>query len=234
MKNRILNHKFIIFHIATICSIVYLFPGCSILSSIGFDKFTNIRSADKPEKAKSQIMIGYIENRDLRFDPYRIKNFVSMLRFEIIRSGNAVIQSDDSVPSQEGSANKQGSSNPASSNPVAETDTNVQNAMQEMTKSLQPSAPAAKQEKSNKLLSESEIKGLSSFGFDYYLQGSFSLADNGNILDKKTATLVFIDVFDRTGKMVRTISYTSENKNFSDADHLKDICSNIADKLNKR
>lgn len=82
---------------------------------------------------------------------------------------------------------------------------------------------------------ENEIKNLSSkVNLDYYLQGSFGMSDNGSILDLNFTTLIFLDVHDKTGKLVKSVSYTQDSKNFSDADDLKQASISLVDKIMKK
>lgn len=99
-----------------------------------------------------------------------------------------------------------------------------------------PTATASTEAKDSKrIFMENEIKNLSSkVNFDYYLQGSFGMSDNGSILDRNFTTLIFLDVHDKTGKLVKSVSYTQDSKNFSDADDLKQASISLVDKIMKK
>lgn len=192
------------------------------------------RSAEKAEKVKANYQIGYLENRDFRFDPFRVKNFVSLLKFEIIKGGNGIIEEGSEVESA-----KSGSPAPAALTAL------TQNPEAKETPALPPlptpnpempkSGPETVAKEGKRILTEIEIKNLSAkMNFDYYLQGSFGMSDNGSILDRNFATLIFIDVYDKSGKLVRTVSYSQESKNFSEAEDLKHASISLVDKIMQR
>ncbi|MFA4795563.1 lipoprotein [Leptospira kirschneri] len=195
------------------------------------------RAAEKAATVKANYQIGYIENRDFRFDPFRIKNFISLLKFEIIRNGNGLVE-EESETSKTNPPTSVSTNNPMLQNPEATTTPPSTPIASTTTtpETPKPTATASTEVKDSKrIFMENEIKNLSSkVNFDYYLQGSFGMSDNGSILDRNFTTLIFLDVHDKTGKLVKSVSYTQDSKNFSDADDLKQASISLVDKIMKK
>ncbi|XDD51126.1 lipoprotein [Leptospira sp. WS92.C1] len=191
------------------------------------------RSAEKAEKVKANYQVGYLENRDFKFDPFRVKNFISLLKFEIIRVGNGLIEdgTEPDMPVAKNTAPQGISQSPeAVQTPVVPTMSIAPS--QELAKPVNPDLST---KDAKRILSETEIRGLATkMNFDYYLQGSFGISDSGGILDRSFTTLIFIDVYDRSGKLVRSVSYTQESKHFSEADDLKNASVSIVDRIVKK
>ncbi|TGM61746.1 lipoprotein [Leptospira adleri] len=202
------------------------------------------RSAEKAEKVKANYQIGYLENRDFKFDPFRVKNFISLLKFEIIRGGNGIIEegSEPEISKPNLVAQAQtptATQNPeAKENPVSPT-ANLPSAGTAAAEMIKPASPIPAADNNSKdtkkILSETEIKNLASkMNFDYYLQGSFGISDNGSILEKNFTTLIFIDVHDKSGKLLRTVAFSQESKNFSEAEDLKQASLHLAERIVKK
>ncbi len=194
------------------------------------------RAAEKATTVKANYQIGYIENRDFRFDPFRIKNFISLLKFEIIRNGNGLVEEEPET-SKTNPPTSVTTNNPMLQNPEATTTTPVvpTTTAPETSKPVAASTESNPPKDSKRIFMENEIKNLSSkVNFDYYLQGSFGMSDNGSILDRNFTTLIFLDVHDKTGKLVKSVSYTQDSKNFSDADDLKQASISLIDKIMKK
>ncbi|MCG6167176.1 lipoprotein [Leptospira sp. FAT2] len=224
-------HKILIFVLLCI-----LYNGCMVFNR-------SARAAEKAEKVKANYQIGYLENRDFRFDPFRIKNFISLLKFEIIRGGNGLVEDgSESDPSKNSTSAPQQTPSSTVQNPEAKDSVSPPvptQAMQAMTnpEGVKPNSDAttAAAKDTKRMLTETEIKSLSTkTNFDYYLQGSFGMSDNGSILDRNFTTLIFIDVYDKTGKLIRTVSYAQESKNFSEADDLRQASISLVDKIMKK
>ncbi|EKO16567.1 lipoprotein [Leptospira kirschneri] len=223
--NRIIYKIIILIFTNTILS------GCLIFGN------KTARAAEKAATVKANYQIGYIENRDFRFDPFRIKNFISLLKFEIIRNGNGLVE-EESETSKTNPPTSVSTNNPMLQNPEATTTPPSTPIAPTTTtpETPKPTATASTEAKDSKrIFMENEIKNLSSkVNFDYYLQGSFGMSDNGSILDRNFTTLIFLDVHDKTGKLVKSVSYTQDSKNFSDADDLKQASISLVDKIMKK
>ncbi|TGL79171.1 lipoprotein [Leptospira yasudae] len=206
------------------------------------------RSAEKADKIKANYQIGYLENRDFRFDPFRVKNFISLLKFEIIRGGNGLVEegSEQDTSKMNPTPAPTLPNNAVTQNPEAKESASTPitpptvpiptAAMQAMTNPEGSKTAIDSSQKENKrILTETEIKSLSGkTNFDYYLQGSFGISDNGSILDRNYTTLIFIDVHDKSGKLVRTVTFSQESKHFSEAEDLKQASISLVDKIMKK
>ncbi|UOG41304.1 lipoprotein [Leptospira noguchii] len=223
-----------------IYKIIILFFTNILLSSCVIFGNKAARAAEKATTVKANYQIGYIENRDFRFDPFRIKNFISLLKFEIIRNGNGLVEEEPET-SKTNPPTSVTTNNPMLQNPEATTTTPPTPVVPTTTAPETPKPAATTSTESNlskdskRIFMENEIKNLSSkVNFDYYLQGSFGMSDNGSILDRNFTTLIFLDVHDKTGKLVKSVSYTQDSKNFSDADDLKQASISLIDKIMKK
>lgn len=216
--------------------IILIFTNIILSGCVIFGNKT-ARAAEKAATVKANYQIGYIENRDFRFDPFRIKNFISLLKFEIIRNGNGLVE-EESETSKTNPPTSVATNNPMLQNPEATTTPPSTPIAPTTTtpETPKPTATASTEAKDSKrIFMENEIKNLSSkVNFDYYLQGSFGMSDNGSILDRNFTTLIFLDVHDKTGKLVKSVSYTQDSKNFSDADDLKQASISLVDKIMKK
>ncbi|WP_078131596.1 lipoprotein [Leptospira kirschneri] len=221
----------IIYKITILIFTNIILSGCVIFGN------KTARAAEKAATVKANYQIGYIENRDFRFDPFRIKNFISLLKFEIIRNGNGLVE-EESETSKTNPPTSVATNNPMLQNPEATTTPPSTPIASTTTtpETPKPTATASTEVKDSKrIFMENEIKNLSSkVNFDYYLQGSFGMSDNGSILDRNFTTLIFLDVHDKTGKLVKSVSYTQDSKNFSDADDLKQASISLVDKIMKK
>ncbi|AKP27145.1 putative lipoprotein [Leptospira interrogans serovar Manilae] len=218
--------------------IIILFFTSIILNGCVIFGNKTARAAEKAATVKANYQIGYIENRDFRFDPFRIKNFISLLKFEIIRNGNGLVEEEPET-SKTNPPTPVATSNPMLQNPEATTTAPSTPTVPTTPETPKPTTTTSTEtnpsKDSKRIFMENEIKNLSSkVNFDYYLQGSFGMSDNGSILDRNFTTLIFLDVHDKTGKLVKSVSYTQDSKNFSDADDLKQASISLVDKIMKK
>lgn len=214
--------------------IIILFFTSIILNGCVIFGNKTARAAEKAATVKANYQIGYIENRDFRFDPFRIKNFISLLKFEIIRNGNGLVEEEPET-SKTNPPTPVATSNPMLQNPEATTTAPTTTTPETPKPTTTTSTETNSSKDSKRIFMENEIKNLSSkVNFDYYLQGSFGMSDNGSILDRNFTTLIFLDVHDKTGKLVKSVSYTQDSKNFSDADDLKQASISLVDKIMKK
>lgn len=191
-----------------------------------------VRYASIKEKGKGIYLIGYIENRDSYFDPYGAKNLVNMLKFEFIRSGYDILQLEDVLKSQE-------------PNPFANASTTLPQGINEnknpqaVTGSETPSITKIAGEKTifsvetePKILRAIEIKNLANnVKFDYYIQGAVAMNDNRKLLNKKESGIIFLEIYDKNGKITGSLNYTVEDRVFTEAVLLKDVCTKIVKKI---
>ncbi|TGK00829.1 lipoprotein [Leptospira semungkisensis] len=199
-----------------------LFVVMCVLLIVGCDYFNTgtVRVATKRESVKSVYLLGYIENRDTHFDPFNTKNLTSMLKFELLDAGYGILLIDDYVKSGDDSNSKKES-------------TSANDASKAL---LAGDANALKGgDFGSRILKESEIKSFQGVAnFDYLIQGAIAMGDNRKLLDKTESGIVFLEIFDKSGKIVTSINYTIEGKVLTEPEMLKAICSKIIDKIDKR
>ncbi|TGK15080.1 lipoprotein [Leptospira kmetyi] len=202
----------------------------------GYFNTGTIRYATKKEKSKATYLMGHIENRDSYFDPFGAKNLGNMLKFEFINHGYDTLQIEDILKAQEqnllqGIGSSQGG-NPEIKNPQAVTNAD----------SPSPAVTRIAGERSvfsldydPKILREAEIKNLSGIvKFDYYIQGAVAMNDNRKLINKKESGIIFLEIFDKNGKITGSLNYTVDDRVFTEAGLLKDICSKIVRKIDSK
>ncbi|MCE9499355.1 MAG: lipoprotein, partial [Leptospira sp.] len=82
------NNKFTLLAILSIC--VFIFSDCFLLGAKGEFKYADIKTS-----RKGKVLIGFIENRDLKYSPYNTKNLTDLLKFEIMNQGYEAYTIDD-------------------------------------------------------------------------------------------------------------------------------------------
>lgn len=200
--------------------IFFWFISCTSLSLNYFNSGT-VRMASKPDAVKSTYLLGFIENRDSHFDPFSTKNLASMLRFSLLNSGYGILNLEDYVKSTE--------------DPNAAKSKLLEQPSNEPSKALLGASLPAGQDLSSRILKESEIKAIgASANFDYLIQGAIAMSDNRRMLDKAESGMIFLEIFDKSGKIVRSINYTIEGKTLSEAELLHSVCSRIIDRLDNK
>ncbi|WP_016760483.1 lipoprotein [Leptospira weilii] len=192
-----------------------------------------IRYATKKEKTKATYLIGFIENRDSYYDPFGAKNLSNMLKFEFINSGYEILQIEDFLKSQElnliqSVANTQ--SQTETKNPQAISTPEFQN----VTKIAGEKAYFSL-DYEPKILREVEIKNIGNgIKFDYYIQGAVAMNDNRKLINKKESGIIFLEIYDKNGKITGSLNYTVDDRVFTEANLLKDICAKIISKIDTK
>ncbi|TGK17845.1 lipoprotein [Leptospira fluminis] len=201
-----------------------------ILSTICFTVFVancnyfntgTVRLATKKQTVKSVYLLGFIENRDNHFDPFITKNLISMLKFELLDAGYGILSIEDFV--------KVGEENSLKREPAAGAG--------DPNKALLggDSGGHLHSDLGSRLLKESEIKSVQNVAqFDFLIQGAVVMGDNRKLLDKTESGIVFLEVFDKSGKIVSSINYTIEGRVITEPELLKAICTRIIDKIDNR
>ncbi|RHX78454.1 lipoprotein [Leptospira yasudae] len=212
---------------------ILIFAIIAFIVRCGYFNTGTIRYATKKEKSKATYLMGFIENRDSYFDPYGAKNLGNMLKFEFINHGYDILQIEDILKSQEqnliqGVGNYQ--STPENKNPqavtIADSPTATKIAGEKIVFNL---------EYEPKILREVEIKNLNGIvKFDYYIQGAVAMNDNRKLINKKESGIIFLEIYDRNGKITGSLNYTVDDRVFTEAGLLKDICSKIVRKIDSK
>ncbi|EQA38121.1 putative lipoprotein [Leptospira inadai serovar Lyme str. 10] len=191
----------------------------------------SVRYAERKDKAKGVYLLGFIENRDSHFDPFSTKNLSSMLKFELLFSGYDVLVIGDYLKTIEDNVAKEKAFKKEKS---TESKDNT-NFLPDSAKNVAGENFWQNIELDPRNLKEQEIKNLSgTVAFDFFIQGAISMNDNRKILDKKESAIIFLEVFDKKGKIISSVNYTVEDRTFTEANLLRDVCTKIVDKLDKR
>ncbi|WP_246050446.1 lipoprotein [Leptospira langatensis] len=211
-----------------------------VLVNCAYPFFLNsgsIRMATKKESVKSTYLLGYIENRDSHFDPFHTKNLSSMLKFELLNAGYGILVLDDYIkPGEDMSPGKEAASKRGETKDLLAQ--LAENAKMSGGGSASPGAEGSgflSSDYGSKLLRESEIKTVQGVThFDFFIQGAIAMNDNRKIIDKTENGIIFLEIFDKSGKFVSSINYTVEGRTLTEAELLKSICGRVIDKLEKR
>lgn len=200
-----------------------------------------LMEADRPH-----ILIGHIENRDLRFNPYDHKNFADMLSFELIRAGytvssldfNARMTRQDKSPTGGTDATHPAEDYPLL--PAQETyiDSKVLNERDPAGDMLPrafrnlagearqlPSTPVAEPKR---LLPEEIRKYIAGSNAQFFFQGSIGRSESGMLLELSEDTLIFLEIHDRRGSKIAAMNVVLENRSLKRAELLRKTAIQIA------
>ncbi|TGN08483.1 lipoprotein [Leptospira ilyithenensis] len=177
----------------------------------------NIRSAISSQSSSRKILVGYIENRDLKSLKQAPKNFKDLLQFELIKNGFNL------VPYRKKNAhpgNKESSKDAIGSLPESLRRIAGENSYEDY--------------KEEKLLDREEIRSLfRDETFDILIQGSISIQSNDQILDRKEYNYIFLHIFDHEGNNLGMISSTFDNKILYESELMKKVAEGLAFELKK-
>ncbi|TGN16950.1 lipoprotein [Leptospira idonii] len=177
----------------------------------------NIRSATASVSSQKKIVIGPIENRDIKSLRSIASDFQDLLKFELMKN-NFVL-----VPIQKRKNKKDFDES------------------KDMLGSLPIQLRKAAGENWNevysgdRLLDREEIKNLYlEDPFDLYLQGSISIQNNDRVLDKKEYNYIFLHIYDANGNSVGMITSTFDNEIMYESELLKKVADGIILEFQKK
>lgn len=200
-----------------LCVFVICFTGC-VKDSLRYSLENNLNGI--------RITIGYIEDRCVNYSPYISNNFSDMLEFELASIGykTILIKNTSNVEIPVVSENKQLSQNKNDLDNILPASAISANSQENTGKFSRFGVP--------KYLYSDEIAKLAiNYKFDYYVQGSISQYDTGELLNQQSNGIILLEVYNKDGLKIGSISYTIGNASFEESDYLKTISSKIADKI---
>ena len=192
----------------------------------------SVRWSNGDNKKYGTVSIGFLEDRDVRFHPHQIKNFRNMLSFAFQNRG-MVLSYLDYTSLEKKEKMSQRELHPAThSKPVKNK--NLNGPMELLPPRLKNVAGEQRVQKEKppgpekRFLKPEEIRHLAgSSNFKYFIQGSVGSAQSGNLLDVYEHVLVFLDIYDRTGRKVGTVHLGAQGGSLMDSRFLENVCEKI-------
>ncbi len=164
------------------------------------------------EKPKAVILLGHVENRDIRYMPHTSENLKDMLKFEFIKAGFETDKID--LEEMAGDLYKEDNSLP---DKVGNLPLKFKASAGE---NFYPNRPQV-----SKNLNTKQIIRLGDIAkFNYFIQGSIAMHNNGKFLDSIDSNLFFLNIYNNQGKQVGMISFIIEERNLYEAGLLKNLC----------
>ena len=185
-----------------------------------------LRVAASQDKGDNCFLIGCIENRGTRFSPYITKNFVDMLKFELINEGFFIT----SLPPHAIQKLCKKRIDMISSKTVSTNDS-ITNLLPVNIKDFaknQKDVSDIKTELNIFLTKKEIIKLAKDYNFDYILQGSISVRGNYDILEEEDNSLLFLEIIDKKGRQVGVINFYVEGKSLNENPYLQKVSANIS------
>jgi len=195
----------------------------SLLLSCVSEQLRVVASQDKGDK---NFLIGYIENRGTRFSPFTTKNFVDMLKFELLKEGFLIT----SLPPHAIQKLCKKRKDMISSNTVPRNDS-ITNLLPVNIKDFAKNQKTVFDIKTelNIFLTKKEITKLAKdFNFDYILQGSISVRGTNDILEEEDNSLLFLEIIDKKGRQAGVINFYVEGKSLNENPYLQRVSANIS------
>jgi len=184
---------------------------------------------------KATVGIGYIENRDSRYSPYAGSNFISMLEFELIESGYTIIRPKIADPKTQHASTASAVAKKTESAQKSPTDTSdlLPERMRHVAGEQKPQpSHNRKSGTPESFVSAQEIAAMGE-QFDYYLEGAVSKTETGQLLEIKEGSMIFIHLYDRNGKRLGAINFTSSKANILEPTFMKKVCRSIIQALDR-
>lgn len=198
-----------------------------------------LMEADRPH-----ILIGHIENRDLRFNPYDHKNFADMLSFELIRAGytvssldfNARMTRQDKSPTDDATHPPEDypllpaqetyidSKFLKESDPAGDMLPRAFRNLAGEARQL-PSTPVAEPKR---LLPEEIRKYIAGSNAQFFFQGSIGRSESGMLLELSEDTLIFLEIHNQNGSKIAAMNVVLENRSLKRAELLRKTAIQIA------
>ena len=180
------------------------------------------------QKQKASIGIGVIESRDLRFNPYSSQNLKDLLAFELMARGYQAQTSDlsfvqtarlETLRARMEALNKPGKKD-ETSDLMPPNLRGVAGELRPMDNYMQTGEAGLTRDEIQKVVGRDQI--------DYYLQGSISRSESGNVLEIEESFLVMMNVFNREGMKIAAIGFAVRGNSLQDSEFMKAVCSRIA------
>ncbi len=171
----------------------------------------HVRSTLVSSAPKKKLILGLIENRDIRTPRSVPKDFHDLLKFELIQRGYLLFGFSFNESIKQTDPKKSESSSLPTSLRLAAGENWNQGYVAE------------------RLLVSAEIKELGiKEGFDLFLQGTISVQSNDKILERKDYNYIFLSIYNAEGVMVGMLSSTFDNKTIYESELLKEVASAMA------
>lgn len=208
---------------AAICIVFF----CVLISMNACSIFREgtVRVAKAEGKQKGTYLIGHLQARDSFYDPFVVDNFTDMIKFELFRAGYRISNLDNTVMHDKDRNETANPNQPDGTGSDSEL-SGFSNISGEMK------IPAEAEKGSQRILNSDEISILSKkISFDYFLQGSVAMNDNRKFIDREHNALLFLDVYNSSGKLVASVNYSVEGRALTEAKLLQRTCESIVNKL---
>lgn len=174
-----------------------------------------VEGTKQEERPRAFILLGHLENRDIRYIPYTAENFRDMLKFEFLKAGFALEKMDMEEYQ----------------NFIQKDESNLSDKVGDLPLKFKPAAgenfyPYRKP--ANKNLSSKQIVILGeTTKFTYFIQGAIALHHEGKLLEEKENNLFFLNIYNNTGRQIGMISFTIEERSLHEAELLKKLCNTV-------
>lgn len=177
---------------------------CSVISC----RSSFVQGTIHKAKPIAYILLGEIENRDIRYHQHINENFRDMLKYDFIESGYGVEKINHK---------------PIISEEL--TDESIGG----LPLVLRRAAGEANWEGTQTgQLNRKQIKTMASeYDFDYFLQGSLALHTSGKILESIDHNLFFLDIYSKDGKQIGMIRFAFEEKTIYEANLMKNLSNQV-------
>lgn len=215
-------------------AIIIFFTGSLLFISCN----TKVRVIPGSEKPKAKLVIGFIENRNSSYQPFVVQNFIDMLSFELRKEKNEVlVLTSERKSAQEANFKPQADSHNKDSQKMegaknrASENANIKGDSDELLEKI-IIENLVRKERARKSLSSQQIKKyLEKKDYDYFVQGSISQSESGSLLDTTENSMLFLNFYDKNGKVSLSVNHFLRDKNFNDGKELSKICGEIAHSL---
>ena len=215
-----------------------------IMSTLLLSFVTGACAAGQVQAVKFQgernikIMMGSIENRDIRYSPYTVSNFSDLLSYQLREVGYEVDEMREVLAEEYDEKLKKAAEAKA---PEVEKTPEIEMKKAKTGDSTRNLLPAhlrhvageqkprvIKERDENPRLSPREIRDLQKRRpFKYFVQGSISQSDSDPLLEIERNVLVLITVYDSKGHRVGALSYTAEGEELNGSEFMKVVCARL-------
>lgn len=176
----------------------------------------NLRSTDSMPK----VQLGLIESRDLGTSLHASADMADLFTFELQKLGYQVQPFDmRSLDSGE-------RADPKKQTPDQTADL-MPEYMRGLAGELRPRA-GGDYFRERFLASEEIRKAAAKTSFTYFVQGSLSRSEAGDLLEPDQSYLVLLTVYDAQGVKAGALTFTVKNTSLPESSFLKDVCARMA------
>jgi hypothetical protein len=163
----------------------------------------------------SHILLGNIENRDIKYHPHIHENFRDMIKYDLLEYGYSVEKID--------------------TNFGLKKEENLNESIGGLPLVLRKSAGESLSIGNKLQYSKKEIQELSKFHqFDYFIQGALAIHTNGKILESIDHNLFFLDIYRNDGSQVGMVRFTLDEKSVYEANLIKQLSNQIVSTINTK